>query len=73
MEDAAIDLACEAAFLVSLSHPNIIKMRGTSSVARHPSFGIVLDRLYHTLMEECTHWAGKGIQKSSSPFALLKQ
>uniref|UniRef100_A0A7S4S4H4 Protein kinase domain-containing protein n=2 Tax=Ditylum brightwellii TaxID=49249 RepID=A0A7S4S4H4_9STRA len=73
MEDAAIDLACEAAFLASLTHPNIIKMRGTSGVAGHPSFGIVLDRLYHTLTEECAHWAGKGIQKSSSPFALLKQ
>eukprot|EP00957_Ditylum_brightwellii_P088801 6762798-Ditylum_brightwellii.AAC.1 len=43
MEDAAIDLACKAAFLASLPHPNIIKMRGTSGVAGLPSFGIVLD------------------------------
>eukprot|EP00957_Ditylum_brightwellii_P157711 12004144-Ditylum_brightwellii.AAC.1 len=48
-------------------------MKGTSGVVGHPSFGIVLDRWYHILTKECAHWAGKGIQKSSSTFALLKQ
>ncbi len=47
-----LDLAIEASYLSSLSHPNIIKMRGSlscDSMVRTERFFIVLDRLYDTL------------------------
>lgn len=54
--DAAIDLAREAQFLAGLSHPSIIKIRGTVGVAGHPRFAIVLDRLYETLDAKMVIW-----------------
>lgn len=54
--DAAIDLAREAQFLAGLSHPSIIKIRGTVGVAGHPRFAIVLDRLYETLDAKMITW-----------------
>jgi serine/threonine protein kinase len=54
--DAAIDLAREAQFLAGLSHPSIIKIRGTVGVAGHPRFAIVLDRLYETLETKMLLW-----------------
>ncbi|KAL7516969.1 hypothetical protein ACHAWX_001939, partial [Stephanocyclus meneghinianus] len=54
--DAAIDLAREAQFLAGLSHPSIIKIRGTCGVAGHPKFGIILDRLYETLETKMQIW-----------------
>lgn len=54
--DAAIDLAREAQFLAGLSHPNIIKIRGTSNIPGHPKFCIILDRLYDTLEVQMLKW-----------------
>jgi serine/threonine protein kinase len=54
--DASIDLAREAQFLAGLSHPSIIKIRGTCGVAGHPKFSIVLDRLYETLETKMLIW-----------------
>ena len=54
--DAAIDLAREAQFLAGLSHPSIIKIRGTAGVAGHPRFAIVLDRLQDTLDNKIPIW-----------------
>eukprot|EP00985_Skeletonema_marinoi_P024331 scaffold16829_cov66-Skeletonema_marinoi.AAC.1 len=56
--DAAIDLAREAQFLAGLSHPNIIKIRGTSNIPGHPKFCIILDRLYDTLEVQMLKWKG---------------
>ncbi len=49
-----LDLAIEASYLSSLSHPNIIKIRGLlscDSMVRTEGFFIVLDRLYDTLQK----------------------
>jgi hypothetical protein len=54
--DAAIDLAREAQFLAGLSHPNIIKIRGTSNVPGHPKYCLILDRLYDTLEVQMQKW-----------------
>ena len=54
--DAAIDLAREAQFLSGLSHPNIIKIRGTSNVPGHPKYCLILDRLYDTLEVQMLIW-----------------
>lgn len=55
-EDAAIDLATEAKFLASLSHPNIIKLRAIVGVPGHPEFLMVMDRLYSTLSQAMVTW-----------------
>lgn len=55
-EDAAIDLASEAKFLASLSHPNIIKLRAIVGVPGHPDFLMVMDRLYSTMDDNMVHW-----------------
>jgi serine/threonine protein kinase len=54
--DAAIDLAREAQFLAGLSHPNIIRIRGTCNVPGHPKYCIILDRLYDTLEVQMLKW-----------------
>ena len=54
--DAAGDLAREALFLAALSHPNIIKIRGTSNVPGHPKYSLILDRLYDTLEVQIDKW-----------------
>lgn len=54
--DAAIDLAREAEFLAGLSHPNIIKIRGTSNIPGHPKYCLILDRLYDTLEVQMVKW-----------------
>lgn len=54
--DAAVDLAREAQFLTGLSHPNIIKIRGTSNTPGHPKYCLILDRLYDTLEEQMVKW-----------------
>jgi hypothetical protein len=55
-EDAAIDLASEAKFLASLSHPNIIKLRAIVGVPGHPDFLMVMDRLYSTMDDNIVLW-----------------
>ncbi|KAL7550122.1 hypothetical protein ACHAWF_013356 [Thalassiosira exigua] len=56
MEIGLIDTSIEARFLASISHPNIIKMRGIAGEPLTPSFGIVMDRLYMTLEDQMDHW-----------------
>ena len=55
-EDAAIDLASEAKFLASLSHPNIVKLRAVVGVPGHEDFHMVMDRLYSTLNQKIVEW-----------------
>lgn len=43
--DAAIDLVREGHFLAGLSHPGIIKIRGTCGVPGHPKYSIGNQRL----------------------------
>ena len=54
---AVMDMAIEAKFLAVISHPNIVKMRGTASTdsLRYDYF-IVMDRLYGTLDEQIDDW-----------------
>lgn len=54
--DAAIDLAREAEFLASLTHPNIIRIRGTINFPGHPKYSLILDRLYDTLEVQTVKW-----------------
>lgn len=54
--EAATDLTREAEFLAALSHPNVIKIRGTVSVPGHPRYGLVLDRLFDTLETRMESW-----------------
>ena len=53
---AIIDLACEARFLVCLSHTSIIRLRGIIGEPGTPSFGLVLDRMVMTLGDMLTLW-----------------
>jgi len=54
----AKDLAIEAKFLAVISHPNIIKMRGTAATdSLRYDFFILMDRLYGTLDEKIEVWA----------------
>ena len=54
---AVMDMAIESKFLAVISHPNIVKMRGTASTdsLRYDYF-IVMDRLYGTLDERIDDW-----------------
>lgn len=70
-EAAACDIAMEAKFLAALSHPHIVKMRGSGGVLGCPNFFIVLDRLYGTLDERCVLWAEK--DKKARRFLGLKK
>eukprot|EP00545_Synedropsis_sp_CCMP1620_P009277 CAMPEP_0119009066 /NCGR_PEP_ID=MMETSP1176-20130426/4117_1 /TAXON_ID=265551 /ORGANISM="Synedropsis recta cf, Strain CCMP1620" /LENGTH=394 /DNA_ID=CAMNT_0006961511 /DNA_START=16 /DNA_END=1204 /DNA_ORIENTATION=- len=53
---ASLDLAKEARFLASLSHPNIIKLRGTMSAPGHHDFSLVLDKMVTTLDKAILQW-----------------
>lgn len=53
---AALDLAVEARFLASLTHPNIVRMRGAGGQPGSPFFVIIMDRLYGTLQEKMEVW-----------------
>mmetsp|Transcript_21618 Transcript_21618/g.45007 ORF Transcript_21618/g.45007 Transcript_21618/m.45007 type:complete len:454 (+) Transcript_21618:1267-2628(+) len=68
--DAAVDLAREAQFLSALSHPNIIKIRGTIAMPGHPKYGLILDRLYDTLDIQIMKW-GVEIKKNKGKFMGL--
>jgi serine/threonine protein kinase len=54
--DAVYDLACEAKYLASLTHPNIVKLRGTVGTPGSPGFMLILDRLTLTLEEKIHQW-----------------
>jgi serine/threonine protein kinase len=66
MVDAAIDLACEAMFLQSISHSNIIRLRGTVGTPGTPQFALMLDRLTCTLEGKIGEWRAR--QDRSSGF-----
>lgn len=52
-----IDLATESKYLSSLSHPNIMKVRGISKCGpTEEGFFVLLDRLYETLADRLTKW-----------------
>ena len=53
-----VDLAVEVKLLHSLSHPNIVKMRGVFDTDDpfHPNFFFVMDRLYGTLYDTILEW-----------------
>ena len=60
---AAKDLVREAEILLSLSHPNIIKLRGWSaggpdaySGGRHDSFFLIIDKMTETLEDRIGSW-----------------
>lgn len=53
---ASLDLAKEARFLGALSHPNIIKLRGTISDPGHHDFALILDRMVLTLDKAIIQW-----------------
>ena len=56
--EATLDLALEVRYLSTLSHPNIIKMRGLSSGhAFSGKYFIVLDRLFDTLAVRIKRWS----------------
>ena len=66
-KDAVMDMAIEAKFLAVISHPNIVKMRGTASTdsLRYDYF-IVMDRLYGTLDERIDEWLEQEKEVSGS-------
>ena len=63
----SIDIACEAMMLSVLSHPNIVRMHGTSGQwGDQHSFGIVLDKLQWTLKEQIVRWSSQNQSKRSN-------
>eukprot|EP00543_Licmophora_paradoxa_P007136 CAMPEP_0202458798 /NCGR_PEP_ID=MMETSP1360-20130828/28281_1 /ASSEMBLY_ACC=CAM_ASM_000848 /TAXON_ID=515479 /ORGANISM="Licmophora paradoxa, Strain CCMP2313" /LENGTH=472 /DNA_ID=CAMNT_0049079529 /DNA_START=113 /DNA_END=1531 /DNA_ORIENTATION=+ len=61
--NGAIDLAVEAAYLSSLDHPNILKIRGVSAngvdglaKGKHNSYYLIIDRLEKTLEDRISEW-----------------
>lgn len=70
--DGSIDIAIEAKFLSTLSHPNIIKIRGVGGLSGHSDYFIVLDRLNDTLEERCNKWK-KSAKKFEGFFGLNKK
>lgn len=66
-----MDLAIETRFLAVIRHPNIIKMRATSSIdSSQPNYFIILDRLYDTLTERIAVW--KGAKKKTTGFHKVR-
>jgi hypothetical protein len=55
--NGVVDLAVEARFLSVIRHPNIIKMRATSTGTPFTSsYFVILDRLYDTLTTRLAKW-----------------
>lgn len=55
-DDAICDLTSEAMFLGQLTHPNILRLRGTVGVPGTPSFMLVMDRLTSNLNGRMHQW-----------------
>jgi serine/threonine protein kinase len=55
---ARIDLAIEVSYLKVLSHPHIVKIRGSLNTSNlfDPKFFILMDRLYGTLHDKIGEW-----------------
>jgi serine/threonine protein kinase len=60
---ARIDLAIEVNYLLALSHPHIVKIRGVFQTDDpfHANYFFLMDRLYGTLHDKIMEW--KGIKK----------
>jgi serine/threonine protein kinase len=79
---ASIDLACEAKIMASISHPNIVRVRGTVSTPGATDFMIVMDCLKITLTDKIQQWRqeekqhskqhGGGLQRIKTLGGLLK-
>jgi serine/threonine protein kinase len=54
--NAVLDLACEAKFLASITHSNIIGLRGLVGEPGNLDFAILMDRLTGTLTEKLVEW-----------------
>lgn len=70
---AFTDLACEAKFLQSLRHPNIVRLRGTMGIPGTPDFGLVLDRMSATLADKLALWQRQRKQSEGMLEGLLKR
>jgi hypothetical protein len=70
---AAIDLAVEAKFLAALTHPNIVRIRGTVDKPGRNSFMIVMDCLTLTLREKIEVWSTREMKIRHSPGFLWKR
>jgi Protein tyrosine and serine/threonine kinase len=63
---ASLDLAVEARFLASLTHPNIVRMRGAGGEPGGPNFVIIMDRLYGTLDEKLSVWRTEALEAAGA-------
>jgi len=54
---AAFDMITEAKILSSLSHPNIIHIRGVMGCVELGNYGIIMDKLSSTLQDQIHKWA----------------
>jgi serine/threonine protein kinase len=70
--DAAIDLACEAQFLATITHPNIVRLRGTVNTPGEPGFMFIMDRLYDTLDVKIRGWKSVA-RKSRGTLGFLRR
>jgi len=70
---AFTDLACEAKFLHSLRHPNIVRLRGTTGIPGTPDFGLVLDRMSATLADKLALWQRQRKQSEGMLEGFLKR
>eukprot|EP00540_Astrosyne_radiata_P010662 CAMPEP_0116847742 /NCGR_PEP_ID=MMETSP0418-20121206/14601_1 /TAXON_ID=1158023 /ORGANISM="Astrosyne radiata, Strain 13vi08-1A" /LENGTH=406 /DNA_ID=CAMNT_0004479217 /DNA_START=40 /DNA_END=1261 /DNA_ORIENTATION=+ len=76
--NGAVDLALEAAFLSSLNHPNILKIKGISAgghegfaSGRHDGYFLVLECLDETLRHRIIYWRKKAKRLSHGFFGLV--
>jgi len=72
------DLALEAEFLASLSHPHIMKLRGlafngTSGFETGPTgYFLIIDRLFETLVDRIQRWAKSSAIEKGKFFSLRR-
>jgi len=75
---AVSDLALEAEFLASLSHPHIMKLRGlafngTSGFETGPTgYFLIIDRLFETLVDRIQRWAKSSAIEKGKFFSLRR-
>ena len=73
------DLALEAEFLASLSHPHIMKLRGvafngTSGFENGPTgYFLIIDRLFETLGDRIKTWAKSSAKNGKGGLSVLKR
>jgi len=72
------DLALEAEFLASLSHPHIMKLRGlafngASGFETGPTgYFLIIDRLFETLVDRIQRWAKSSAIEKGKFFSLRR-